>query len=323
MAKKPKIILGFAILFLISLAFISFSLQNIRNKQSTAELSVGVNNFHIGFNILPEDRSQFEKSLEKLSFPKSIEKGVSFELDSTSQAQLAFVAPISASINFPKNSIQINGLLNRPYTLNTLNSRRIKLPNTTSVAIAGSDLTQFAKSKLEFPQEFLDWIETNITPGTNQYFFNFQDNINVFTYQSDKPVDDLKNLEGTDLNLKEESNDDTKIIYLTFTASPNREEKTISIAKVDDLVLITSSQETIKDLINFQKSPKDEIDFPKDPKEPISYAIYAKNNSDQFTQILRNLVFKSQPQTLEFAKNIDSFYLALSKKSFSALIVIK
>lgn len=323
MAKKPKIILGFAILFLISLAFIALSLQNIRNKVSTAELSVGVNSFKINFNILPEDRNRFEKSLEKLTFPRSIEKGISFELDSTSAAQLAFVTPVTVEINFSKDSLRINGQLYRPYTLSTLNSHQLKLPNSTNVAIAGASLAQFAKSKLELPQSLLDWIEASFTPDTHQYIFNFQENINAFAFQSNNPIDDLKNLESADLKLKEEAVDDTKIIYLTFPDSRNQEEKTISIAKVNDLVFVTPTQEIIKDLINFQKSPKDEIDFPKDSKEQISYAIYAKNNSDQFTQILRNTVFFSKLQTLEFAKNIESFYLALSKKSFSGLIVIK
>ena len=310
-------------MFLISLTFIAYSLQNLRNKVSTAQISSGINNFKISFNILSEDREQFEKSLEKLSFPSSIEEGVSFELDATSQAQLAFVAPVTAEISFSNNSISFSGILNRPYTLSTLSSHQLKLPSSTNVAIAGSNLAQFAYTELEFPQRLLDWIESNITPSTNQYFFNIQPDANIYSFLSSTPIEGLKSLEGKEISYIEESTEDTKIIYLTYQDPQTLQEKTISIAKAGDLVFMTSSGETIKELISFQKSPLDEIDFPNFSNKQISYAIYARNNSDQFASILRSLIVKSQPQTLEFVKNIESFYLALSKKSFSALIVIK
>lgn len=322
MAKKPKVIIGFLILFLISLTFIGFSLKNIESRESTAELSLGENNFKISFNIPPVDQNRFEKSLGKLEIPKSIKNGITFELDSTASAQLAVISPISSKIKFSENEIKIEGQLKRPYTTSVLNSGQIKLPKSTNLAIAALSLSQLAKTKLDSPQALTDWIEVSKITGANQYFFNCYQDDNIFVFQSKTPIEDVKSLESKELSLKEESVDDMKIIYLTFQNPQNQQDQTISITKAEDLVFIASSPKAAKDIVSFQKSPKDEIEFPKS-KEKISYVIYAKNNSDQFTNILRDLVLNGQPQTLTFTKNIDTFYLTLSKQSFSALINVK
>lgn len=322
MAKKPKIITGFLILFLTGIAFIGFSLKNLESNASTVSITPGKNNFQISFNIQPRDQNQFENSLEKLTVSKSIQKGVDFELDSTSQARLAVITPITAEINFSQNKIGINGKLQRPYTTSQLNSEQIKLPTSTNVAIASLALGNLAKSKINFPQSFLEWVEANKIAGKNQYLINFGEDYNVFIFQSKSKAEDLKSLEGDKLKIKEETTDEIKIIYLTHQDS-NQQDQTTSVAIEQELVLVAQSAQTIKDLINFQKSPKDEINFPAKSKEKISYAIYAKNNSEQFSSILKDLVLNGQPQTLTFAKNIDSFYTSLSNQSFSGLINIK
>lgn len=320
MAKKPSIITGFAILFLISFTLIALSIHKIRNKESTAVLISEKNKFKISFNILPKDQNQLDKTLEKLAIPKNIKDGISFELDSTSAAKLTFVSPVIAKINLSPNKIRFEGKLDRPYTLKDLYPHQIKLPNSTNIAIASLSLSEFAKSKLNFPQNLFNWIETNKLSDTNQYFINLKEDTNVFVFQSKSQIEDLKSKE---ISLKEELVEEMEIFYLTFHNSQDQEEKTLALAKSQDHVFVASSRDELLDLINIQKSPKDELNFPFKSHVQVSYVIYAKNNNDQFIDALTGLVFKSQPQALEFAKNIDSFYLALSKESFSALIKIK
>lgn len=319
MAQKPKVLIGFAILSLISLTFIGFSLRNLPEKETTAELSLEENSFKINFNIQPGDQDSFEKSLEKLEIPKSIKNGIIFELDSTSSAKLAVISPIVTKINLSENKVELEGTLKRPYTTSHLSPQQIKLPRSTNVAIASSALSQLAMSKLNFTQNLKDWIDAN--KQGNQYIVNLASGDNIFVFQSQAQVEELKTRESEKLKIKEETADDLKIIYLTHQDS-QAQDQTISVAKLEDMVFIAKSPEAVKDLINFQKSPHDEIEFPKS-KEKSSYVIYAKNNDDQFTNILRDLVLSGQPQNLTFTKNIDSFYIALSNQSFSGLIHIK
>lgn len=318
MAIKPKVILGFLLLTL-AIFLVIFSISNLKNKSSQLTVFPQGNQFQLEFYVLPKDADKLERTLNRLGLPK-LNRSLSFELDGTSQAKLASVAPLKVNLEFLQNSIEFNGTYSRPAPFLESSNQKLKIPKSTNIAIAARSIGNLLTSKLDFPPILIEWIDNNQENQTLQYFYNFDQNQNVLIFKSQKPLEDLKNFLPETVSYKEDSQENTKYIFLTYTSLKDLKEKTLSIVTLEDLVYITPSLETAKAILEFQKNPKDAIEFPQNSYRKTIYSFYLKNNSDDFSNLLTDLVLTANPQAVTFTKNIDSFYLSLSQKEFSGLI---
>lgn len=321
MSSKPKVILGFLLLTL-AIFLVIFSISRLRNKSSQLTVFPQGNQFRLEFNLLPKDADKLERTLDKLGLP-NLNRSLSFELDGTSQAKLASVAPVKVNLKFLQNSIEFNGAYSRPAPFLESSQQKLKIPKSTNIAIAARSIGNLLESKLDFPPVFVEWIKNNQENQTLQYFYNFDQNQNVLIFKSQKPPEDLKNLKPETVSYKEDNQENTKYIFLTYTSLKDLKEKTLSIISIEDLVYITPSLETTNAILDFQKNPKDAIEFPQNSSQKTIYSLYLKNNSDDFSNLLTDLVLTANPQAVTFIKNIDSFYLSLSQKEFSGLMNVK
>lgn len=323
MAKKPKFKTGFIIFAIITLTVFAIALKKVSFKPSTGQIEIGENNFKLSFNIQPRDQDKLEKSLEKLNIPKDVLKGANFELDSTSQATLAVVSPVTFKVKPTDDMVEVEGHMTRPLTTKNVKEGKLKLPKSTNVALASQSLSSFAKSKLGFPESLKDWVQTASASDYFQYFINFGTNENVYVFKNQDQLKDIKNLESKELSLKEESQDDAKIVYLTFQNPQTQQNQTLSLISEGDYTYIASSPQSAREIINLQKSSKNSFEFPFKSKEKVVSALYAKNNNEEFINTLRSIILNASPNTIAFAKNIDYFYLVLSQMQFSGLINIR
>lgn len=321
MAIKPKVILGFLLLTL-AIFLVIFSISSLKNKSSQLTVFPQGNQFRLEFNLLPKDADKLERTLNKLGLPNP-NKSLSFEIDGTSQAKLASVAPVKVNLKFLQNSIEFKGTYGRPAPFLESSQQKLKIPKSTNIAIASKSIGNLLTNKLDFPPMLIEWIDNNQENQTLQYFYNFDQNQNVLIFKSQKPLEDLKNLKPEAVSYKEDNQENTKYIFLTYTSLKDLKEKTLSIVSIDDLVYITPSLETAKAVLDFQKNPKDAIEFPQNPHEKTFYFLYLKNNSDDFSNLLMDLVLTANPQAVTFTKNLDSFYLSLSQQEFSGLMYVK
>lgn len=321
MASKPKVILGFLLLTL-AIFLVIFSTSRLRNKSSQLSVFPQGNQFRLEFNLLPKDADKLERTLNKLGLP-SLNKSLSFEIEGTSQAKLASVAPLKVNLKFLENSIEFNGAYSRPAPFLESFQHKLKIPKSTNIAIAAKSIGNLLTSKLDFPPVFVEWIGNNQENQTLQYFYNFDQNQNVLIFKSQKPPEDLKNLKPETVSYKEDNQENTKYIFLTYTSLKDLKGKTLSIISIEDFIYITPSLETTKAILDFQKNPKDAIDFPQNSQEKTIYSLYLKNNSGDFSTLLTDLVLTANPQAVTFTKNLDSFYLSLSQKEFSGLMSVK
>lgn len=322
MAIKPKIYLGLTLIF-ASLALLIFFSFKITGQNSTASISSSGNGFNLRFNILKKDENKLAGFLSSLSLPAGISKGVTFELDSTSQAKLAQFIPVTADLKFTKNEISFNGPVNHGFLLPAEAVGKLKLPKTTNLAVAAQNLDNLQINKLNFPQKLNDYINGNQQNGTFQYFFNFDNNQNVFAFISKNPPEDLKSLEGDDLTFKEDNQQDFKFILLTYPGSTDNKDQSLFILNFENLTLISASVDTLRSAVDSLKSSSGTLDFPQNSKGKISYALYAKNNDDKFSDTLGTYLFDAKSETLNFTKKLDSFYFLLSLEQFSGLIKVK
>lgn len=321
MAIKPKVILGFLLLTL-AIFLVIFPISSLKNKSSQLTVFPQGNQFRLEFNILPKDADKLERTLSKLGLP-SLNKSLSFEIDGTSQAKLASVVPVKVNLKFLQNSIEFRGTYGHPAPFSESSRQKLKIPKSTNIAIASKSIDNLLRSKLDFPPILIEWIEGNQKNHTLQYFYNFDQNQNVLIFKSQKPPEDLKNLKSETVSYKEDNQENTKYIFLTYTSLKDLKEKTLSIVSIDDLVYITPSLESARAVLDFQKTPEDAIEFPRDSYKKTFYSLYLKNNSDDFSNLLMDLVLTANPQAVTFTKNLDSFYLSLSQKEFSGLMNVK
>ena len=148
MANRPKMVLGLAIFFIALFILFSKIFPGSVSPVSTFQITASKNQFDISFNLTKSDQPQFQKALEALQLPSSLQQGASFELDSTSSAKLAYVSPIKGQFNFSPKTVHFSGNTNRTAVVRNLSFQSFVLPQNLNFAISGTDLAKTAQNYL-------------------------------------------------------------------------------------------------------------------------------------------------------------------------------
>lgn len=313
----------FIIPFILISIFLIFAASQRQKPQSKFTIVPQENNFRLAFDIAKKDEGALTRFLEKLNLPQSTIQGVTFQLDSTSSAKLAFASPIKTNVTFSQNSLSFQGNLQRDLKGYDFAFENIKIPKSTKIAVLSMDFKNFLDKNLSPPQEFRNWLDKNVKSENGSYFVISGENDDFALVFKNPSLDleglkNLKDPEGQPISKEDEV--EGASFNLVKTQLQNGDEKTLSIFSKNGWNLITSSSGSAKDFLQAFDS-NDSIDFPDlSKREKVSYVVYYFGSSQPGVIAAYFANTDSFEKTLE---KIESFKFILSTSSFSGLINLK
>lgn len=311
MANRPKVVLGLAIFFIaLFILFTKIFPEKVRSI-STFQIAAQKNQFDVSFNLTKSEKQKFQKALETLQLPSSIQKGASFELDSTSSAELAYVAPVNGQFTFTANAVNFSGNIAHATVPANLVFQSFNLPQNLNFAFSGANLTNMAQSYLNLPQNLADSIAENSSADAQIIAsFGQEPNIAYVFKTGNFDITSLKNLVGSD-QYKQETQDGITLYIL----------KNITAFEIGDFSFITSNLDTAKTIIATSKS-KNHISFPTE-KEGVVSLLYVNTEKNPVPENLLIKMFNFPKKVPTFLKNISRLTFILKDKSFSGSITTK
>lgn len=311
MAKRPKIVLGLALLAFIFFFLWSKSLSSKSGLISTFQISSRQNKFNISFNLTNADKSRFENALAALKLPASLEKGASFELDSTSSAQLAYVSPVKGKMNFVPSGINFSGNPKRIAVPANLTFQTFNFPQNLNFAFSGTNLTNMAQDYLTLPANLADTITKDSSPDAQVVASFGQEPNTVYIFKTGNfDITSLKEMTSSG-EYKQETQDGVTLYIL----------KNITAFEIGDFSFITSNLDSAKAIIAATKDKK-HVSFPTE-KEGIVSLLYLNTDKNPVPQSLLNKIFNSPKKVPTFLKNISRLTFHLKDKSFTGSIETK
>lgn len=289
MKVTPKLILGLFPVFLIVLISLIFLITRTNLPRSKITISAFQNKFKADFQIVQKDVEITKQVVERLTLPISILEGIEFELDSTSSAKLAFVTPISASLNYHKDKIQILGQTTSGLILPQLVPPSLKLPLSTTVAIFAPDTTGLIPKKTLIAKDFEIWMQENLKGEPGQYFMIFGNKPDfAVAIRAQHPADFTKlaqiKSEDLDLSYKQETNENVTFHLLRQPQNEN-EELTFTFFEKGEWLFMTSSPESARELLNVQLN-QSLPEFLSEVAKPITMAILLQKTDSQISHAL-------------------------------------
>lgn len=311
MANHPKMVLGLAIPFIVLFILFSKIFPGSVSSVSTFEIAAEKNQFDLSLNLTKSDKQQFQKALEALQLPSSLQKGASFELDSTSSAKLAYVAPVNGQFTFTANTVNFSGNIAHTTVPANLVFQSFSLPQNLNFAFSGANLTNMAQSYLNLPKDLADSI-TKDSSADAQIVASFGQEPNiVYIFKTGNfDVTSLKDLAGGE-GYKQESQDGITLYIL----------KNITAFEIRDFSFMTSNLDSAKAVIAASKS-KNHISFPAE-KQGISSLLYVNTGKNPVPENLLIKMFNSPKKIPTFLKNISRLTFTLKDKSFTGSIVLR
>lgn len=331
MKKNLHLPIGrFLSLFLILLFLALIAILTIFQNKDTSKFSLiaSDNKFKLNFDITNNDQSEFAKVLEKLSLPQSVAKGVEFELDATSAAKLTFATPIKANLNFLPGKITFKGRVNTSF-LRDQETKSIKIPASTNLAVFSDNLTAFIKSRLILSQEFSTWLSKNLVSDQGQYLVVFGPNSNFALIFKNPNIDieTLKNIKDPQSDqplYKEELTDTIKLYLLKLPQSFNGKDLTAVFFQDGDWTYFVSSFEAAQELIKILKSQASSLNFPPKDTSATSLIIFFRNNDESFPgEDFTSFIFQGSNNFSRSASQIRELEFILKRSEFSGLINLK
>lgn len=308
-------------LILIIIAAAGSYLYTKSNNVSKAILQASQNRFTLKFQIKEKDRKNAEAFLEKANLPANLMEGITFEVDATSSAVLAFALPSQADLTLGTKNIGFTGKY-QGLRLNTFQFDEVKMPASTTLAIAGSALPNFLKTHYKLPGSFLTFLSD---PKKPLYFFVFNQNADWVMMFKNDPTKTLlpQSLGLSEESFKEEEFDDQLKLSLIRAKDINDEEVTLAYFSLDNWSYLSSSRDSAKTIIKIQRNQLEADTFKLRKTNPDTAFAITFNNEEQLGDNFFNLIFSEKPAFSENLKKVKHLEFALRKDSFSGLIELK
>lgn len=337
MKPSPRVVLGIIASTAVLLAFLVAAGIFFKSHNSYLLLTSRENSFNLRFFIQKGDQDNFDSLLTKLGIPQDVQEGVQFQLDSTSSAKLEFISPIEVNIKLTDKTVKFSGETSVPAFSSQIEAQKIKLPNTTNLAIFAPNLSSFVKARLNIPENISSWFDHNLNSPQGSYLALYGSNADFSLLFKNNQINfdqlkDFKNPSGDPI-YKEETNSDIKFHLLQIpTINPqNQVPQTLAFFKLEDYQVMSSSPDAAKTFIDSQKA-SDSIEFPKSQNiGKISLAVEYLNAGENQVQepmkdfLLQNWQGLSKPKSkiAESLQNIKDASLTLKTGTFSGLINLK
>jgi hypothetical protein len=337
MKPSPRIILGIITAAAILLTFLISTNLFFKSHSSYLLLTSEENRFNLKFNIQKSDQGSFNSLLTKLNIPQSIQEGIRFQLDSTSSAKLAFAVPTKVNMKLTDKTISFSGETSIPMVSNQLDVQKIKVPQTTNLAIFAPNLGSFVKARLNVSENVSGWFDRNFNNPEGSYLALYGSNADFsLLFKNNqinfKELKNLKNSSGEPI-YKEESGSDSKFYLLQIPSinPQNQSLQTLAFFQLGDYLVMSSSPDAAKAFIDSQKA-SDSIEFPKSQNISKTSLIVEYLNTDDNPApesieefLLQNWQASSRPKSklAESLKNIKDASFILKTQAFSGLINLK
>ena len=320
MPAKKRVILFFSLVIII-LIFSASYLYLKSTSRSKAILLASQNKFNLQFQISERDKINAKLFLEKADLPANLLEGITFELDATSSAALAFALPVQADLTVGQSALSFAGNYQGP-SLNTFQIEEVKIPTSTILAMFSSGFPNFLKMHYQIPKNFLTFLSDQKKPI---YLFIFGANSDWVMMFKNDPGKTLspQNLGLGEESFKEEEFEDQLKLNLIKAKDTKDEEVTLAYFNLDDWSYLTSSHESAESIIKIQRNQEDSDTFKLENSGADSAFALRFENKDQINENFISLIFSDKPPFPENVKKIKNLEFALRKDSFSGLIELK
>lgn len=323
------IILG--TLLILVLFSIFASKTNHRNELRLSPLQ---NKFRVDFIIDKRDFELFDNFLREFSLDNKVLDGFEFELDATSSAKLAFMAPVSIDMSASDDRINFRGKATTSISNGFLERDELKVPSNTNLVVSASDLSEFFFSKFTFPDDIEKWFIDKFKIATGHYFIVFGDEgyFALALKSSDIDLSDLSNVK-VDQNsdfYKEEDFEDVTLHLVNAGKSNEDLEVNLVAFEYDGWTYLNSSRLAAEEVLGAIKSDGEIIRFVgKELANGSLAVIYRSNENSELGQNFGDIVLgdiaSSAPKEALVAKlaKIEGFEFFLNGREFSGLIDLK
>ncbi len=337
MKPSPRIILGIIAAAAVLLTFlISINLFSKTNG-SYLELTSEENRFNLKFFIQKSDQDTFSSLLAKLNISQDIQDGIQLQLDGTSSAKLSFATPVKVNMKLTDKTINLSGETSIATISNQLDIPKIKVPQSTNLAIFAPNLGSFIKARLNVPENISGWFDRNLDSPQGSYLALYSSNADFSLLFKNNQVnfDTLKDIKNSssDPIYKEETGSDTKFHLLQIPSinPQNQATQTLAFFQLGDHLVMSSSLDAAKAFIDSQKSSS-YLEFPRSQNTGkasmvVEYLNTEENPAPELVEefLLQNWQGSSRAKSklTESLKNIKDATFTLKTQAFSGLINLK
>ncbi len=290
-------------------------------KQSQAEIVTAENSFKINFNLESPDKENISQLFEKLQISQNVLKGVTFELDSTSSAKLAFANPISANIQSQQGKISFSGTAQTPPMQSQFTPpSNYKMPQSALFVLFAPNFLPQVQKLVGTPTQLANWIDQNLDSQNGQLLQLFPEGDFVLAFNSKKEPDftSLAQLEFQDQIESpyiQQIESDVNIHIVKITKQEG--ETTVTFFKIGDEIYIASSTDAAKQIIAVQKENAPSVDFPK-TDDKVSAVVFLKNPENKDINLT---IFGSGAKKLEkYLKNLKEGQVILKGTKISGYV---
>lgn len=315
MQRYPKLALG----LLIIIAFAAFLTISLIFKKSASLSSFTLeskqNKLHLQFNLNKRDKENFAQFLEKLSLQANLEEGITFQMDATSSAMLAFSTPVTGPLNLQENKVTASGKLAHPISSDNQEGESFRFPKSLNFAIAGPNLISNAATYLDLPPQIKNTIEDNSANSLQILALFDKDAHGIFIFKTGNfDVESFKDLPPSTLTYKEETSDSTK-----FSLVNN-----FVLFEIGEWTVISTSRDAAKAILAQQKNPEDSIYFPpqNNAVTPTASLLFLNPRSNPAPENLLIKIFGTKEKIPTFLTNVARIDFSARGKDFSAAIYL-
>ncbi len=328
----PKNFLGFWVITVVAIISLVFFLLKDANK-SLITATNGENKFFVNFDLKTKDQKNLSKILEDLQIPQSSQEDLSFELDSTSSASLAYLTPIRVNPIISTRSISFSGTVSHSPFIEKLSPGKIKVPQDFNLAVFAPNVLDFVTTRNLYPENLVNWLKNNFSAGSGQYLIIFGKNAQFALIVEKREIDlsSLKSIELSDqseTSYKEEVRADT-IFYLMNIISSEGKSEAVAFFQHENWVVFASSREAAFKIADSLQS-KNSTDFPSFNFDSDSNFLlfFTNKGGEQLSESFINLISRqnsgiANPNLQQILREVEEINFALKATRFSGLISLK
>lgn len=315
MYRHPKFALGLLLLiFLFSIVTFNYFFQK---KASTFDLSSAQNRFNLQFGLTSKDSRNFWDFLAGLNIPSAVSSGISFAVEGTSSAALAFASPIKGTMDVASHKVDFVGQMNSRIFSTDFSGTVFKFPDSLNLAIASQNLVPTASSCIDLPPEVSALISKESIAGL-QYlgFFDPQKECVLIFNTGNFDIDSFVGIldENNEPLYKEETIENTRISLI----------KRAAIFQIGQWTFVSSSLESAKKVLEVQKREGQGVDFPMKELQKLDFALlFADNSQNPVPEELLASLFGSKNKIKDMAKRTKRLELTVSGENFWGSIEAK
>lgn len=307
------------IIILLLTSLFVFRQRPVVKNQNKAVLSSEQNKFKLDFVVSNRDSDKFLHILEDLNLPQSVSRGVEFELDATSSAKLAILAPIEADLEFFPGKIAFGGRIEIPQKQFEL--AKVGIPESTTLAVFSKDFRGFIKRSFKIPKELDSWLGDNLS-SAGQYLIVFGEDGDFAVIAkaagfNASGLQDIEDAESGESIYKQESKEQTTFHLLKLEPQNEKTIKTSALFEKDGYTYFVSSYNAVFELFKNQDQ-----NFPWTETEAVLALFFRRLENSPLPQDFWDMVFSGNHQDFSLDK-IEKATFVLKDRQFSGLIDIK